>query len=119
MSLAARLAPLAHDIFKGFEVIVRHRDRGGPSRSNSRMYARMNPLVIDNQIVALRQRRKDRDIRGITAAEIQHPLRTEECSRLLFQPLMFGMVAAKKPGSASAHRHAPFESGDHTGAQSS
>src|SRR5580692_8947272 len=103
MSLAARLAPLAHDIFKGFEVIVRHRDRGGSSRSNSHMYARMNQRVIDNQIVALRQRRKDRNIRVKTAAEIQHPLRMEECGCFLFQRLMFGMVAAKKPRSACAN----------------
>src|ERR1700744_1247294 len=100
MSLAARVTPLSDDTFKGIEVIVWHSDCGAPPRVDSRMCARMNQLVIDNQIVALWQSGEDCHFRGIPTAEIQHPFGMEECGCFLFERLMLGMIAAKEPRAA-------------------
>jgi hypothetical protein len=64
------------------------------------VHAGMNQFVMDHQVVALRQRGKQRVVRQEAAAEKQRCLRFEERSRLGFQRLVFGMIAAQQTRSA-------------------
>jgi hypothetical protein len=102
---AASRAPPNDGIIDGLRVIVARAYDFGSTAAQSIVHARMNPLVVNYEITALRCRCEQGEIRGIAAAEIQRGLRAEVGTRGLFQSLVLHMIAAQEPRSAGADRY--------------
>lgn len=78
---------------------------------NTIMHAGMNQFIVENKVVPERQRGKERDIGGKSAAEIDRSFGTEEHRRLRFKRLMFRMVTAQQPRATGSDGHTPVDRG--------
>src|SRR5882757_1797399 len=110
-------APPNDGIIDGLRVIVARADDFGSTAAQSIVHTRMNPLVVNYEITALRRRGEQGEIRGIAAAEIQRRLRAEVGTRGLFQSLMLHMIAAQESRSAGADRYLTGQRLARSGAQ--
>ena len=103
------LAPLTIASSKCSHIVVPCGDRLGPAGCNALMRAGMDQRIMDNEIAALRQRRKERGIGGIAAGEIERPLRSEKGGSFRFQRLVLGMIAAQQTRPAGADGNAALQ----------
>ena len=95
-ALMARSAPAADVILDGVGVVVRRFDHLGSSRAHPVMGACMDKRVVDDEIAALRQRRKKRGVRRKAAAEIERRFGAEKSRGIRLQAFMFRAIAAQK-----------------------
>ena len=72
--------------------------------------ARVNMLVVNHEISALRRGGEQGLIGGVAAAEIKRRFDPKKIGGSLFQGFVLGMIAAQKTRSARAHRHSARES---------
>jgi hypothetical protein len=70
------------------------------------MGAGVDEGVVDDEVAALGEGRKERGVGRIAAREEERRLGAEEARGLLLQRLMLLMVAAQQPRAARAERHA-------------
>ena len=88
------------------DVVVRHALVFGASVTHAFVHAGVDQFVVQDDIVALGQGRKDRDVGGVAGGEIQRGLGAELTGGFALQRLMFGMIATQQTRAARADGNA-------------
>lgn len=103
---ASRAPPGAQLIGKGLRLVVPRHSAIRSRQANAFVAARMNQLVVDDDVAALRERREERRVGGKTTAKEERAFGSEKMGRFLLEQFVLWVIAPQEPRGSRANRNA-------------